>query len=72
MVAASLLRARDSAYAALRPRLSQFQPFAQSGELRAALSGYDKFKLIAPDLDPRPTQAISQLQWHALACRRSG
>lgn len=36
------------------------------GELRAALSGYDKFKLIAPDLDPRPTQAISQLQWHAL------
>ncbi|MBL8512477.1 MAG: esterase [Betaproteobacteria bacterium] len=36
------------------------------GELRAALAQRDDFKLIVPDLDPRPTQAISQLQWHAL------
>jgi predicted esterase YcpF (UPF0227 family) len=36
------------------------------GELRTALSRRDDFKLIAPDLDPRPAQAISQLQWYAL------
>jgi hypothetical protein len=36
------------------------------GELREALADRKDFKLIAPDLDPRPTQAISQLQWFAL------
>ena len=38
----------------------------KAGELRAALSENPDFKLVTPDLDPRPAQAISQLQWHAL------
>ncbi|MBL8521566.1 MAG: esterase [Betaproteobacteria bacterium] len=38
----------------------------KAGELRAALAARSEFKLVTPDLDPRPTQAISQLQWHAL------
>ncbi len=38
----------------------------KAGELGAAIAGRDDVKLIAPGLDPRPAQAISQLQWHAL------
>lgn len=38
----------------------------KANQLRHALADRSDFELIVPDLDPRPTQAISQLQWHAL------
>jgi hypothetical protein len=39
---------------------------AKASLLRAALAGRADAQLVTPDLSPRPAQAISQLQWHAL------